>query len=377
MRFLPDSGVDMVSLPFDTGAGMLLRRQQARFAPVANGDRCEHGEAADARAAGLRYSSDLEPGISRRRAGRGFSYRHAGGTILRDQRALARIRALAIPPAWRDVWICRDARGHLQATGRDARGRKQYLYHADWRRHRDGTKFDRLSDFGAALPRLRDRIDADLGLSGLPRERVLAAVARLVDDTLIRVGSEEYRRTNGSFGATTMRERHAQVAGSRIIVEFRGKGGKLTHAEVTDTRLARVIQQLHDLPGRELFEYRNGDGARRRVRSEDVNAYLHDVSGTHVTVKDFRTWGASALCMRALGGVAAPDTAAEANRSIAEAIRAVADALGNTPAVCRASYVHPALLESYAAGELPPPATRRLRGLDRWESALLRFLRGL
>lgn len=335
-----------------------------------------HANTADARAAGLRYCSDEEPGISRRATGRGFSYRTSRGAILRDERALARIRALAIPPAWRDVWICRDAKGHLQATGHDARGRKQYLYHSGWRTARDGSKFDHMADFGAALPRLRDRIGADLSLAGLPRERVLAAVVRLVDDTLIRVGSEEYRRTNGSFGATTMRDRHAQVAGSRISVEFRGKSGKLVHAEVTDRRLARVVQQLHDLPGRELFEYLDSEGKRRRVRSEDVNGYLQDVSGEELTVKDFRTWGASALCLRALADLGAPGSAAEANRSIAGAIRDVADALGNTPAVCRASYVHPALLESYAAGDLPPPAKRRLRGLDRWESALLRFLRG-
>ncbi len=333
--------------------------------------------AAEARAAGLRYSSDTAPGISRRRTGSGFSYRTARGALVRGERTLARIHALAIPPAWRDVWICPDARGHLQATGRDARGRKQYLYHHEWRAHRDGTKFDRMAEFGTTLPRLRERIGADLGLPGLPRERVLAAVVRLVDDTLIRVGSEEYRRANGSFGATTMRQRHAQVAGSRINVEFRGKGGKLAHAEVSDRRLARVIQQLHDLPGRELFEYRDAEGKRRRVRSEDVNAYLRDVSGDELTVKDFRTWGASALCVRALGDLGAPASPAEADRSIAEAIREVADALGNTPAVCRASYVHPALLESYATGDLPQPARRRLRGLDRWESALLRFLRRL
>jgi DNA topoisomerase-1 len=333
--------------------------------------------AADARAAGLRYSSDAAPGISRRRAGSGFSYRTARGATLRAERTLARIRALAIPPAWRDVWICPDARGHLQATGRDARGRKQYLYHSEWRTQRDATKFDRMEAFGATLPQLRDRIDADLGLAGLPRERVLAAVARLVDDTLIRVGNEQYRRANGSFGATTIRQSHAQVSGARITVEFKGKGGKLSHAEVTDRRLARTLQRLHDLPGRELFEYRDGDGKRRRVHSEDVNAYLQDASGEDLTVKDFRTWGASALCMRALAEIGAPASAAKADRSIAEAVREVADALGNTAAVCRASYVHPALLESYATGALPPPAGRRLRGLDRWESALLRFLRAL
>jgi DNA topoisomerase-1 len=329
----------------------------------------------DAKDAGLRYSSDSWPGIARRRAGRGFSYLGPRGAPLRGKRELARIRRLAIPPAWSDVWICSDARGHLQATGRDARGRKQYLYHPAWRALRDETKFDRMAGFGAALPALRDRIDADLGLSGLPRERVLAAVVRLVDETLIRVGNEEYRRANGSFGATTIRQRHSTVEGSRVSVEFRGKGGKLLHAEVADRRLARTMQRLHDLPGRELFEYLDADGERRRVHSEDVNAYLQDVSGANLTVKDFRTWGASALTLRALGDLGEPASAADAKRSIAEAIREVADALGNTPAVCRASYVHPALLEAYAEGELPPAARRRLRGLDRWESALLRFLR--
>ena len=329
----------------------------------------------DARDAGLRYSSDSEPGMTRRRTGTGFSYRGPRGTLVRGTRELARLRALAIPPAWSAVWICPDPRGHLQATGRDARGRKQYLYHADWRALRDATKFERMTGFGEALPAVRARIDADLVLPGLPRERVLAAVVRLVDDTLIRVGNDEYRRANGSFGATTIRQRHAKVTGSHISIEFRGKGGKLLHAEVADRRLARTVQRLHDLPGQELFEYLDGERMRRRVRSEDVNAYLHDVAGEELTVKDFRTWGASALCMRALASMGPPASPAGADRSVAQAVREVAGALGNTPTVCRASYIHPALLEAYAENELPPAARRRLRGLDRWESALLRFLR--
>jgi DNA topoisomerase IB len=329
---------------------------------------------ADARAAGLRYSSDDEPGISRRKAGRGFSYRTERGGRVGSDRQLARIRALGIPPAWTSVWICADARGHLQATGRDARGRKQYLYHADWRALRDTTKFERMLDFGAALPHTREQIESDLALSGLPRERVLAAVVRLVDETLIRVGNEAYRRENGSFGATTMRARHAQVDGRIITVEFKGKAGKLQQAELADRRLARTIRQLQDLPGRELFEYLD-DGERRPVRSDDVNAYLRDVSGAEITVKDFRTWGASALCLRALDDLDPPASPTAAKRAIAEAIGDVAAALGNTPAVCRASYVHPGILESYAAGELPRMTPRRLRGLDRWESGLLRFLR--
>ena len=230
---------------------------------------------ADAEAAGLRYSSDEEPGISRRKAGRGFSYRTERGGAVTSQRQLTRIRALGIPPAWTAVWICPDARGHLQATGRDARGRKQYLYHADWRALRDSSKFDRMEEFGSRLPRVRDRIESDLALPGLQRERVLAAVVRLVDETLIRVGSEEYRRTNGSYGATTMRSQHARVDGHHITVEFKGKSGKLHHAEVDDRRLARTMQKLEDLPGRELFEYLDDARERRPVRSDDVN----DVSG--------------------------------------------------------------------------------------------------
>ena len=329
----------------------------------------------DATAAGLRYSTDVGGGISRRRAGRGFSYRTAAGKLVRDERTLARIRALRIPPAWRDVWICPDARGHLQATGRDARGRKQYLYHRDWRSLRDANKFDRMLDFGTALPRLRDRIEDDLARAGLPRERVLAAVVRLVDDTLIRVGNEEYRRANGSFGATTMRHRHAQVEGQRITIEFPAKGGKLQRAEIADRRLARTMQRLEELPGRELFEYLEPGGGRRNVRSDDVNAYLRDVSGEEFSVKDFRTWGASALCMDALCTLGPPASAAEATRAIAASIGEVATALGNTPAVCRTSYVHPALLEAFAAGELACATGRRLRGLDLGESRLLRFLR--
>jgi DNA topoisomerase I len=330
---------------------------------------------ADAKAAGLRYSSDDEPGISRRKAGRGFSYRtERGGTVTSD-RQLTRIRALGIPPAWSAVWICPDARGHLQATGRDARGRKQYLYHADWRALRDSSKFDRMEEFGSRLPRVRDQIESDLGLPGLQRERVLAAVVRLVDETLIRVGSEEYRRTNGSYGATTIRSRHAQVNGHHIAVEFKGKSGKLHHAEVFDRRLARTMQKLDDLPGRELFEYLDDARERKPVRSDDVNRYLGEISGADVTVKDFRTWGASALCIRALNDLDPPSSPTAAKRSIAGAIRDVATALGNTPAVCRASYVHPQILEAFAAGDLPPAASRRLKGLDRWESALLRFLR--
>jgi DNA topoisomerase I len=330
----------------------------------------------DARAAGLRYSSDEEPGISRRKAGRGFSYRSESGGLVRGERQLTRIRALRIPPAWTGVWICADERGHLQATGRDARGRKQYLYHADWRALRDESKFDRMLEFGTKLPRLREQIESDLNLPRLPRERVIAAVLRLVDETLIRIGNEQYRRQNGSFGATTMRARHAHVEGRHITVEFKGKAGKLQRAELSDPRLARTLRQLQDLPGQALFGYLGeDDGERHPVRSDDVNDYLRDASGAVMTVKDFRTWGASALCLRALDDLDPPASATAAKRSVTAAIHDVAAALGNTPAVCRASYVHPAIIESFAAGDLPRTTSRCLRGLDRWESALLRFLR--
>ncbi len=295
-------------------------------------------------------------GISRRRSGKGFSYRSARGERIRSERTLARIRALAIPPAWEDVWISPDARGHLQATGRDARGRKQYLYHPDWRSVRDASKFDRMLTFGSALPALRERVEADLAREGLPRERVLAAVVRLVDDTLIRVGSDEYRRANGSFGASTMRQSQAHVDGRRITIDFRGKGGKLQHAEIADRRLARIVQRLQELPGRELFEYLDDDGERRRVRSDDVNAYLQEIGGEELSIKDFRTWGASALCLGALCKAGAPSSEREAKQSIGAAIKEVAATLGNTPAVCRASYVHPALLEAYRRRG---PAVRR------------------
>ena len=329
----------------------------------------------DVRTAGLRYSSDEAGGISRRRSGTGFSYRSARGARIRSERTLARIRSLAIPPAWEDVWISSDAQGHLQATGRDARGRKQYLYHPAWRSVRDASKFDRMLAFGTALPALRERIEADLAREGLPRERVLAAVVRLVDDTLIRVGSEEYRRSNGSFGASTMRQSQAHVDGRRITIDFRGKGGKLQHAEITDGRLARIVQRLQELPGRELFEYLDDDGERRRVRSDDVNSYLQEIAGDDLSIKDFRTWGASALCLGALCEADPPASQREAKQSIAAAIEEVAATLGNTPAVCRSSYVHPALLEAFGDGDLPCGSQRRLHGLGKRESRLLRFLR--
>jgi DNA topoisomerase-1 len=250
---------------------------------------------ATAEEAGLRYVNDAMPGIRRRRAGRGFTYAGTDGRRLTDRRVLARIRALAIPPAWTDVWICPIARGHLQATGRDARGRKQYRYHARWREVRDEAKYGRMVAFGQALPRIRRRVEADLALPGLPRERVLAAVVRLLEKTAVRVGNEEYARENRSFGLTTLRNRHAEVGTSRIRFRFRGKGGKETEVELNDRRLARIVARCQELPGQALFTYLDEDGEPRTVDSADVNEYLREISGEEFTAKDFRTWAGTVL----------------------------------------------------------------------------------
>ena len=303
--------------------------------------------------AGLRWSTDAKPGIVRRRAGRGFSYRAPDGSTIRDATTLARIRALAIPPAWTDVWICTDPRGHVQATGRDARGRKQHRYHAAYREHRDLAKFDRMIAFAGLLPTIRDRVDSDLGRPGLPREKVLAAVVRLLELTLIRVGNEEYARLNKSFGLTTLRDRHATVDGSRIRFRFSGKSGKRHEVTLRDRRLARVVARCQELPGQDLLQYEDDQGQVRDVRSEDVNDYLREAAGgADVTAKDFRTWAGTVLTYRALRALQPGETDREARRNVVEAIRQTSEALGNTPAVARKSYVHPAVLQAYLDGGL-------------------------
>jgi DNA topoisomerase-1 len=307
---------------------------------------------AAARSAGLRYVSDQSPGIIRRRAGKGFTYRSTDGNRLSDREELARIRSLAIPPAWTDVWICPNARGHIQATGRDARGRKQYRYHDRWREVRDQTKFDRMSDFGKALPALRASVESDLGRSGLPREKVLAAVVRLLDSTSIRIGNPEYARENGSYGLTTMRDRHVNVFGSRMRFRFRGKGGKLNTVDLIDRRLAAVVKRCQELPGEELFQYVDDAGEVRTVTSEDVNGYLQTLSGQEFSAKNFRTWNASVLATQALAEAGGFRSERGAKDKIAEAIETVAATLGNTPAVCRACYVHPRVLLSYTSRTL-------------------------
>jgi DNA topoisomerase I len=305
-----------------------------------------------ARAAGLRYVSDAVPGIVRRRRGKAFHYRHADGDPVRDRRTLGRIRALAIPPAWSDVWICSADDGHLQATGRDARHRKQYRYHRRWREVRDETKYGRLIPFAAALPRIRRRVARDLARPGLPRAKVLATVVRLLETTRARIGNEEYARANESFGLTTLREQQVRVQGSRLRFRFRGKSGVEHAIELDDRRLAGIVRRMQDLPGEELFRYVDDDGETRRIESADVNAYLKEISGEDFSSKDFRTWAGTLLGARALHALGPCSTEAEGRRKIVQAVAAVAGALGNTKAVCRKCYIHPEILESYLEGEL-------------------------
>ena len=313
-------------------------------------DDAEHDAA---RAAGLRYATDARPGISRRRAGRGFSYRDPDGGLVRDKATLERIRLLAVPPAWTDVWICPAPNGHLQATGRDARGRKQYRYHALWRARRDDDKFTRLIDFARVLPRIRAQVEKDLGRPGLAREKVLAAVVRLLETTLIRVGNEEYARLNRSFGLTTLRSRHARVTGTAIRFRFRGKSGRQAEVGLRDRRLASLVRRCQDLPGQELFQYVGPDGEPHDIRSDDVNDYLREISGADVSAKDFRTWAGTVLAYRALRAAEPATGEPAARRTVVDAVRLTADRLGNTPAVARRSYVHPAVLEAYVDGEIP------------------------
>jgi DNA topoisomerase-1 len=306
-----------------------------------------------ARDAGLRYATDDRPGITRRRSGAGFTYRDADGATIRDREVIARLRSLAIPPAWTDVWICPWPNGHLQATGRDARGRKQYRYHERWSERRGTDKFDRMLEFARALPRIRKRRDADLGRRGLPREKVLAGVVWLLEATLIRVGNDQYARLNRSFGLTTMRGRHARIDGHAIRFRFRGKSGQAHEVGLRDRRLASLVRRCQELPGQELFGYVDEDGEIRDVASDDVNAYLRDASGGDFTAKDFRTWAGTVLAYRALRALQPGEGDRDARQNVVEAIRETADRLGNTPAVARGSYVHPAVLEAYLDGAIP------------------------
>ena len=333
--------------------------------------------------AGLRYVSDASPGIRRRRAGRGFSYIGPDGERVTNKEQVAWIRSLAIPPAWTDVWICTSPRGHLQATGRDARGRKQYRYHPDWRAVRDEAKYGRMIAFGQALPAIRRRVDADLRRHGLPRERVLATVVRLLEKTRLRVGNEEYARDNRSYGLTTLRDRHAEVGSSRIRFRFRSKGGKVSDVELSDARLARIVARCQDLPGQELFAYLDDDGEVRPIGSSDVNDYLREITGQDFTAKDFRTWSGTVLAAWALREFEAVDSEAAARRNVVRAVEEVAEWLGNTPAVSRRSYVHPAVIDAYLDGDVVRAARKTadetlrtdLRRLSPQEAAVLALLR--
>ena len=305
-----------------------------------------------ARAVGLRYVSDHMPGIVREKSGAGFRYRYPTGEIVREEPVLKRIHSLAIPPAWTTVWICPDPAGHLQATGRDARGRKQSRYHPRWREIRDQTKYARMIAFGRALPRIRKRVTADLRLAPLSRNQVLATVVRLLEVSLIRVGNDEYARENDSFGLTTMRAKHVKVRGSTVRFHFRGKSGKWHEVDIHDARLARIVRNCQDLPGQELFQYVSNDGERKRVSSEDVNEYLHQIAGEEFSAKDFRTWAGTVLAAMALSQFREFDSQAQAKKNVIQAIESVAQRLGNTPAVCRKCYVHPEVLDSYLDGTL-------------------------
>jgi DNA topoisomerase-1 len=302
--------------------------------------------------AGLHYVCDVTPGYKRRRAGRGFCFLDTHGRTLRDAGQLKRIRSLAIPPAWKNVWICPSANGHLQALGYDARGRRQYRYHPKYREIRDQTKFDRIPDFARCLPAIRNHVAEDLARTGLPREKVLATVVRLLETTFIRVGNSEYARENESFGLTTLRNRHVSIEGSTIRFRFRGKSGLNHEVEVRDRRLARIIRTCHDLPGYDLFEYLDDDGVVRTIGSGDVNSYLMAITGQKFTAKDFRTWAGTVQTALQLAMIGPFGSVTEGKRNIVAAIKATAQRLGNRPATCRNYYVHPAVVESYLDGTL-------------------------
>lgn len=339
---------------------------------------------APAQAAGradLAYVNDDQPGYRRRRAGRGFFYLGPAGGRTEDAAALARIRALAIPPAWTDVWICADPAGHIQATGRDDRGRKQYRYHPAWTACRDEAKFSSLVAFARALPKLRARVDADLRRRGLPRERVIASVVRLLDNTLIRVGNDAYAQENKSFGLTTLRSRHLEIEGSSLRFAFKGKSGQEWRLKLCDRRVASVVRAIQDLPGQRLFQYLDGEDGRHDIRSQDVNDYIRETAGPDFTSKHFRTWGATVAAALALGEKDLPGSMREQAMALNAVLDRVARMLRNTRAVCRKCYVHPAVVEAWQEdrlGEEMKAIRRRLprplKGLDSEESTVLRWL---
>lgn len=338
---------------------------------------------ASAAAAACRYVDDAGPGIRRLKAGKGFRFVKPDGKPVRDPDEIRRIKSLVIPPAWTDVWICPSKDGHIQATGRDARRRKQYRYHRRFREIREETKYERMMAFAEALPAIRAKVDEDLGLSGLPRDKVLATVVRLLEITLIRVGNEEYARDNGSFGLTTMRTRHVDIAGSTVRFHFRGKSGKQHRVKIQDRRLARILSRCNDLPGEVLFQYVAEDGELCSVESADVNEYLKRISGEAFTAKDFRTWAGTVLAAKALAELATFDEKAPTKKNIVEAVKNVSGRLGNTPSVCRKCYVHPQIFDAYLDGQLVETLRDRaekvlredIAALSSEEAAVLMLLR--
>ncbi len=333
--------------------------------------------------AGLRYVSDEQPGYTRKRSGDGFVYFDVEGKPIRDEQRVLRINRLAIPPAYRDVWICPSPNGHLQATGRDDRGRKQYRYHERWREVRDENKYEKMLVFGETLGKIRRRVKKDMTLRGLPRNKVLATVVHLLETTFIRVGNEEYARENKSFGLTTMRNRHVDVKGSTVSFNFRGKSGVIHEREVEDPRVAKVIRKLTDLPGQELFQYVDDEGEAHNVSSQDVNEYMREISGEEFTAKDFRTWAGTVMAAIALNEVGAFENKTQAKKNVRDAVHAVAKVLGNTPTVCRKCYVHPIVLGTYLSGAAIEGLKKRaeetlaesLDDLSSAEATVLDFLR--
>lgn len=304
---------------------------------------------------GLRYCDPREAGIRRVATATSFSFRDADGHVVKEPKTLARIKALVIPPAWTDVWICPQARGHIQAVGRDAKGRLQYRYHADWRKSRDASKYDRMIAFGLALPKLRQRVEADLARRGLPRDKVLAAIVRLLELTLIRIGNDAYARENKSFGLTTLRKRHAILSSAGAIFEFKGKSGVKHKTGFRDRKLARIIGALDDLPGQRLFQYVDEDGERRAVDSAEVNTYIRDAMGEDFSAKDFRTWAGGLAAAEYFEEIGPPSSPTQAKAAIRECVSRVSKRLGNTPTVCRACYIHPAVIDAFEAGALRKP----------------------
>jgi DNA topoisomerase-1 len=338
---------------------------------------------ASARAAKLRYVSDRKPGIRRERTEEGFEFYDTHGTKITDPDVIARIRKLAIPPAYQDVWICPYSNGHLQATGRDARGRKQYRYHPDWRLIRDEGKYGKMLLFGKVLPTIRIRVEQDLSKRGLPREKVLAALIKLLERTLIRIGNEEYAKTNKSFGLTTLRNRHVKIEGeSRIRLDFRGKSGTEHHIDLRDRKLAAIVRRCQDLPGQELFQYLDDDGQPHTIGSDDVNDYLREITGEEITAKDFRTWAGTNLAALVLLRLEVFDSQTKAKKNVVQAVESVAKMLGNTPAICRKCYIHPAIFDGYLDGSLLEALKQRTEekladpghGLRAEEAAVVGFL---